>query len=111
MGAIYADDLVEITDRGVTFHHYYFPFGDKRVEWSRISSIEARQPSVKTGSWRIWGTGNLSTWFPLDARRPRRDRILFAALGDGSSIGFTVENSAAVIDIFKQRGLLRESSV
>lgn len=76
MGAIYADNLIEITDRGVTFHHYYFPFGDKRVEWSRISSIEARQPSVKTGSWRIWGTGNLSTWFPLDARRPRRDRIL-----------------------------------
>jgi len=44
VGAIHADKLIKITDRGVTFHRYYFPFGDKRVEWSRISSIEARRP-------------------------------------------------------------------
>jgi hypothetical protein len=63
------------------------------------------------GSWRIWGTGDFQTWFPLDGKRPRRDRIFVASLRDTSQrIGFTVEDSQKVAGILEERGLLRKNS-
>jgi hypothetical protein len=111
MNTIYEDGLIEITDQEVVFHRYYFPFGgDKRVLLSRIESVQARQPSFFGGSWRIWGSGNLWTWFPLDGARPSRDRIFVASLRDSSRrIGFTVEDSQKVISVLKEWGLLHDT--
>lgn len=108
----YKDKLVEITDGEIIFRQYYFPFGRARhVPLSRIESIQARPPSLRNGSWRIWGTGDFATWFPLDFSRPNRDRIFVASLRDSSGrIGFTVEDSQKVIQILKERGLLSETS-
>lgn len=107
MSTTYKDGLVEITDQEIIFHRYYFPFGcDKRVPLSQIESIEVRRPSVAFGSWRIWG-GGPRTWFPLDGARPSRDAIFVAFLrGCFVRIGFTVEHSKEVMEVFEQRGLL-----
>lgn len=107
MSTIYKDGLIEITDQEVIFHRYYFPFGgDKRVPLSQIESVEVRRPSVAFGSWRIWG-GGPRTWFPLDGARPSRDAIFVAFLrGCFVRIGFTVERSKEVMEVFRQRGLL-----
>jgi len=112
MATNYKDSLVEVTDQEIVFHRYYFPFGnDKHVPWSEIESIQSRPPSLMAGSWRIWGTGNFLTWFPLDGKRPRRDRIFVASLRDTSRrIGFTVEDSQKVSAILEERGLLRDKS-
>ena len=109
MSTIYNDSLIEINDQEVVFHRYYFPFsGDKRVPLSRIESIQVRPPSLFNGSWRLWGTGDLRTWFPKDYKRPSRDRIFVAFLRDSfRRIGFTVEDSQKVISILQERGLLR----
>lgn len=110
MSTLYKDRLLEITDREVVFHRYYFPFGDKHVAWSEIESVQARPPSLWAGSWRIWGSGDLRTWFPLDGARPNRDRIFVASLrGRSRRIGFTVEHSNEVSQVLRQRGLLRDS--
>jgi hypothetical protein len=108
MKSLYKDSLLEITDQEVIFHHYYFPFGgDKHVPLSQIEDVEAKPPSVWGGSWRLWGSGDFRTWFPLDSRRPKRDRIFIASLrGKSHRIGFTVEDSEKAATILKERGLL-----
>ena len=109
MATLYKDALVEITDQEIVFHRYYFPCaGDKHVPLSQIESVQVRPPSVWGGSWRIWGSGDLRTWFPLDGARPSRDRIFVTYLrGCFRRIGFTVEHSDAVTEVLKQRGLLQ----
>jgi hypothetical protein len=112
MSTLYKDSLVEVTDQEIVFRRYYFPFGSARhVPLSQIANILARPPSLVGGSWRIWGTGDFQTWFPLDGKRPRRDRIFVASLRDTSQrIGFTVEDSQKVAGILEERGLLRKNS-
>src|ERR1700722_10516524 len=109
MTAIYKNSLIEITDEELVFHRYYFPFGsDKRLPFTDITSIETRPPSIFNGSWRIWG-GDFRTWFPLDFKRPSRDRIFIASLHNRFwRIGFTVEHSHTVTTILRAKGLLQE---
>jgi hypothetical protein len=107
----YKDSLVEITEQEIVFHHYYFLFGnDKHVPLSQIESVQVRPPSFFGGSWRLWGSGDFRTWFPLDSHRPSRDRIFIASLrGRFRRIGFTVEDSQEVTGILRERGLLNET--
>jgi len=110
MEVLYQDSLVEITDEGMVFQRYYFPFGNAcRVPWNQIESVQVRQPSVFGGSWRLWGTGDFRTWYPMDSKRPSRDRIFVAQLrGRFRRIGFTVEDSQKVLNLLSERGLVRQ---
>jgi hypothetical protein len=109
---LYKDGLIEITDQEIVFRCYYFPSGaDKSVPLNQIEGVQVRKPSFFGGRWRLWGTGNFLTWFPWDGARPSRDRIFMAYLrGSSRRIGFTVENSQKVIELFRERGLLCEPS-
>ncbi len=109
-GILYSDGLVTISADSITFHNYSFPFfsGDRTVPFSDIDYIDVKKPSVLTGKWRIAGSGNLSTWFPMDSKRPSRDRIFHARVrGRGMNVGFTVEHPAEVTAILKKKGLIR----
>jgi len=102
---LYSDSLVKVTDEGIIFKHYFFPFGSKRVEFTRIEAIEAKIPSFGE-KWRLWGTGNFRSWFPLDWTRPSRDKIFVAILRDSSwRIYFTVENSVQFAEVLKDHGM------
>jgi len=104
---LYRDRLVCITASSITFFRYSFPFlTQKEVAFADIDHVEVRLPSLANGRWRIWGTGNFTTWFPLDGARPSRDRIFIATLvGRRMKIGFTVEDSARVTALFRSRGI------
>ncbi|HEY0548353.1 MAG TPA: hypothetical protein VGF13_02060 [Verrucomicrobiae bacterium] len=111
MSTIYKDKLIEVTEEGVTFRNYYFPFGDRSIPFDQIERVEVGPSSVLDGGWRLWGTGDFRTWFPLDMKRPRRDRIFVASLRESSRrIGFTVEDAPQVERVLRERGLLREKS-
>ncbi len=106
---LYSDHLVEIRFNEIIFKKYCFPAGAKRVSFSEIKNIVARDPSFFTGKWRIFGSGDLKTWFPPDLKRPERDKIFILTRRQGWwRIGFTVEDSERVIKIFKDQGLLYE---
>lgn len=103
---LYSDGLIDITDDAVVLKRYYFPFGSRRVPFSDIQRIDKEEPTLLNGKWRLWGTGTFTTWFPLDWRRPFRDRMFFITLSNTKlRIGFTVENSERVSEIFRQRGV------
>ncbi len=109
---LYSDKLVEMTEDGIRFRAYYFPAGSKNVAWPDIERVIAQRPSVWTGSWRLWGTASPRYWFTLDLRRPSRDRIfLLVRRNTWMRIGFTVEDSALVSAILRDRGLLDENDL
>jgi len=104
---LYQDKLVRITGNSIEFFHYTFPLlRSKVIPLSAIDHIDVRKPSIINGKWRLWGSGNFITWFPLDAGRPIRDRIFVVTLNDRrSKIGFTVVDSASVIRVLNGRGV------
>ncbi|MDD2320061.1 MAG: hypothetical protein PHO83_08435 [Geobacteraceae bacterium] len=106
---IYQDSLISISGDKIIFAHYYFPTGkSKEVLLADIAWITVEKATIRNGKWRIHGTGNLKTWFPCDARRPKRDRIFFAKLkSQWVEIGFTVENGEEVERHFKEKKLLK----
>jgi len=77
-----------------------------------IDHIDVKKPTVVTGKWRIGGSGNFRTWFPLNWNRPSRDRIFHATLKTrGMNIGFTVEHPAEVMSILKKKMLIISDEV
>ena len=106
-GALYSDNLVTLTESSITFHHYYSPFKSNRtVFFQDIERIVIREPSVLTGKWRLWGSSDLSTWFPYDSHRPSRDRIFRAHIRTGGmNVGFTVEDPLMVTAILRKKGI------
>jgi hypothetical protein len=102
---LYQDDLVAITDREITFHHYYYPTGkSKVVRLDEIKYIVVKRPTLWNGKWRLHGTGNFKTWYPKDLKRARRDRIFLAVLKhQWVDIGFTAEDGNRVEEILRER--------
>lgn len=80
MARLYEDSGLICDEDGITIRTYYFPFGDKRIHWDEVKSIEEfpmRGPFG--GRWRIWGSGDFRHWFPLDTNRPSK------------SVGFVID--------------------
>ena len=104
---LYSDSLVTITGNAITFKNYSLLMKPRPVNFTDIDHIDVLEPSLTTGKYRIWGSGNLSMWFPMDFSRSSRDKIFQAYLKNRwMDIGFTVENSAVVTDILRSRGLI-----
>jgi hypothetical protein len=104
---VYSDSLVKITGKSILFRRYGFFEGDRLVQFSEIEKIVVKKPSIWNGRLRFHGTGDFKTWFPKDFQRYKRDKIFFASLRHKWwRIGFTVENSATVLKIFQEKGLI-----
>jgi hypothetical protein len=105
---VYKDSLISITGESITFSRYSFPFGKSRkIAFADMDHITINEPSLMNGKWRIWGSGVLRTWFPLDIHRPSRDKIFIITMKNGGTkIGFTVENSQKVTTLFEEHNLI-----
>jgi hypothetical protein len=98
---LYSDNLIRITEDAL--HIDGFLLGSKSVPFSRIKSIKILKPTIRNGKFRIVGTGDFRTWFPSDSLRSRRDMIFVVLMhGKWTRYGFTVEDSAAVKQIFQK---------
>ena len=106
----YSDKLIEISENSILIRNYYFPFGSKRIFWADIENIVIYQPSLLNGKYRYWGTGDFHTWFPPD-NRLKRDKIFIIKLEKKWwHVGFTVENSQAVINLLRNKCSLTENN-
>ena len=104
---LYSDGLVLITGDSITFRNYSLFLKPRTVSFSDVDHIDVKRARTGTGKYRIWGSGNFCTWFPLDSGRPSRDRIFHLTLKTrGMNIGFSVENSPEVTRILKNMGLI-----
>ncbi|MFA6175577.1 MAG: DUF1648 domain-containing protein [Phycisphaerae bacterium] len=106
----YKDGLIEVSQDKIILKDYYFPIGAKSVNFSEVEYVQTKKPTLWNGKWRLHGTGDLlfRIWFPADYNRPSRDTIFVMKVKNKwTKIGFTVENSQAVSELFKNKGLLR----
>jgi hypothetical protein len=96
---LYEDSLVVLTSDSLLLKRYYFPtLKPKLVSLTEVQRIEILCPNLWTGRFRLWGSGDLRTFYPLDLGRPKRDRIFQLTQRDKRiRIGFTVENSELFI--------------
>jgi hypothetical protein len=101
----YSDSLVTVTDIGIQFNLYYFPFGSKFVRFDTIASLDQKENTQKNGKWRMWGSGDFKTWFPMDPLRHTRASIFFLTLTTQKvRIGFTVEQDIPFLDAVRRLG-------
>jgi hypothetical protein len=109
---LYQDGLVTILhDAIVLKRHTFFNFGTRRIPFAETRTIVTEVPSLRTGKWRIQGTGDLNTWYPLDWKRPSRDTSFIITLkARQMRVGFTVEDSQQVMTILSDKGLLSSAS-
>ena len=107
---VYEDKLIAIFADSILLRNYYFfSIGSKRIRFDRIRAITVEKPTLSTGRWRLQGSGDFRTWFPLDAKRPKRDRIFIVTLLDKRTrIGFTVEDSDEVLRILTEKGEIQQ---
>lgn len=100
---LYTDKRVEIDSESILVRDYYFPFGNRRIRFNAIEKIVVKSPTILTGKYRFYGTGDFRTWFPPD-NRTARDRILIIVLKKRWwRIGLTVEDSQAVLALLETR--------
>jgi hypothetical protein len=96
---LYEDSLVVLTSVSLLLKRYYFPtLKPKLVSLPKVQRIEILYPNLWTGTFHLWGSGDLITFYPLDFGWPKRDRIFGRHNGNKRvRIGFTVENSELFI--------------
>ncbi len=110
----YEDNLIRILDDSIILKHYYLPFISKVISFTNIETIETRESSFMETVlvfslfiWRLFGFGIIGdqlTWFPFDLLRGTRDKIfLITYKNQRIKSGFTVEDSATVEEIFKEK--------
>lgn len=68
-GDTYEDGFIGCDVGGVTIRRYY-PWGAKRIPWSRVQSVERFELTAAQGRGRIWGTTSPRYWCNLDPARP-----------------------------------------
>lgn len=106
---IYSDSLVEIKHGSILFKRYSFFEKDRLVLFTDIEKIIAKKSTIWNGKFRFHGTGDFKTWFPKDFQRYKRDKIFIASIRyKWWRIGFTVEDSNAVLKILLDKGLIKE---
>lgn len=105
---IYNDTLITLFEDSILLKNFYFLFfGTKRVMFNDIERITVLEPTLMSGEWRLQGTRDFRTWFPLDVARPTRDKIFIISVrGKRMRIGFTVLDSSAVTRILSEKGLI-----
>jgi hypothetical protein len=81
----YDDGGVACTDDALVIRRYYFPFGEKRIPYTKIERVQRLPLAGLSGRYRIWGSGDFTHWFNLDWRRP------------GKSVMFVIETSGGGI--------------
>jgi hypothetical protein len=104
----YQDRTIRADDREIALRWYFFPFGTKRIAWDRI--VEVREHDMGTGitggRWRIWGSGDLVHWLPLDMRRPKkRQMFIFFLQGSHARPCVTPDDPQAFRALLANKGV------
>jgi hypothetical protein len=77
----YQDRWITCDDDRIRIRGYYFPWGTKRIPYSRIRAVRRVELGAARGRARVWGTANPRYWASLDPRRPRKQTALILDIG------------------------------
>lgn len=102
----YDDGGVACTEDALVIRRYYFPFGDKRIPYTKIKQVREMPMGGLTGRYRIWGSGDFVHWYNLDSGRPNKS-IQFIIELSGASVRpvITPRDPSAVAAEFTAHGV------
>ncbi len=103
-GAAYDDGHVRCDAEGVRLRWYY-PWGARRIAYPSIRSFRRFDLGVLRGRWRLWGSGDLRHWYPLDLGRPHRTAGIELNLGRWVRPCCTPQDPDAVVRALTARGV------
>ena len=98
MSVEYRDRFITCTPDEIEIRGYYFPWGTKRIRYSRINGVQRINLGALTGRGRIWGTGNPRRWVNFDPARPRKRIGLVLDVGAAVKPLITPDDPQAVMD-------------
>jgi hypothetical protein len=100
---LHDDGLVKLDLDGLTIRRYYFPLGtSKRIPYARIKGVQERRMGALTGKGRLWGSGDLRHWFPLDPSRPQKEKALVLDVGKWVRPVITPEDPDRVLALLQE---------
>lgn len=101
-GLLYNDSRIACDDEGVIVRWYYL-WGNKKISYSAIRSINTRPLKTVRGKWRIWGSGDFVHWYNLDRSRPKKETAIEINMGRRIIPTITPDDPEAVARIIAER--------
>ncbi|MGA2528091.1 MAG: PH domain-containing protein [Acidimicrobiales bacterium] len=106
MESQYRDRWIECSDDGIQIRGYYFPWGTKRIPYSKIRSVRRVEMSTFKGQMRVWGTSNPHYWASLDPQRRHKSVALILDVGRYVKPFITPDNPDVVEAIIRAKAML-----
>jgi hypothetical protein len=106
MNSIYRDRWIECSPEGIAIRGYYFPWGTKRIAYSKIVSVRRVEMSAFKGQMRGWGTSNPHYWASLDPNRRQKSVALILDVGRYVHPFITPDDPDTVETIVRERAKL-----
>lgn len=73
--ALYFDKIIEIHDDSIVLKNFFPGMSNRKIVYKDIDHIKVLVPNVWNGKYRISGTGDFRSWFNVDGKRPKRDKL------------------------------------
>ncbi|MET0315642.1 MAG: hypothetical protein ABW188_02360 [Rhodococcus fascians] len=75
--ATYDDGLVLLDQQAITLRRYHFPSGTSKVIPLRsVRGYRTEALGLVLNRFRIWGSGDMRRWLPLDVWRPTKSTLV-----------------------------------
>lgn len=109
---LYKDKIIEIHSDGILLKNLFPLLWNPKIIFKDIEYIEIHKPDLRSGKYRISGTGDFKSWFNLDFNRPKRDKIfLIYRYKKWWRYGFTSLDSNKAIELLKTKVDLRNGNL
>jgi len=113
---LYKDKFVELDERQVHIHKYFFPAGTKHIRYTDIQSVASdTELGLSIIYYKGWGMSKVRPlWWALDLSRiiglVKHENVLITVYNDVIQKAFSVKDAPTVIRIIKERMELARQS-
>lgn len=98
--SLMANSFVTCYEDYFVIHLYYFPFGNKKVNYSSIQTCELRSTNeLDIFSQKHWGMAFTPVWWHCDMKRFQRKHYLLINANQWPKIGITM-NDDEIFDFY-----------
>lgn len=95
------NDFVTCYDDRLVIRFYYFPYGDKTIEYKNIKSCRlVDEKDLNFFQTKTWGMAFSSIWWPLDLQRSWRKYLIIIDANQWPRIGLTM-NDDQTLEVYK----------